>query len=156
MKNCSAQRIFSLSLPNPKASPSSKATRAAFILMNLGSDDPQSSSFFRDQPGKMSSTFHAVLNILTVLCSSFLCPFVCLIAVPFSFRLLRAVSLQAPKSGFHLYPSSLHYALFPPVSFLLNLDSTRLPGHICVNPHHDLVCITPFFLGFPCIFSAEP
>jgi hypothetical protein len=45
---------------------------------------------------------------------------------------------------------------FPPVSFMLNLDSTWLPGHICVNPHHDLVCITPFFLGFPCVFSAEP
>jgi hypothetical protein len=84
---------------------------------------------------------------------------VCFLAVPFSFRLLRAVSLQAPKSGFDLYPSVLHYALclrvvltrlvlhyslclrvaltrlglhyarFPPVSFLLNLDSTRLPGH---------------------------
>jgi hypothetical protein len=105
------------------------------------------------------------------------------LAVPFSFHLFRAVSLQAPKSGFLLYPSDLHYALclrvvltrlglhyalclrvaltrlvlhyalFLPCLFLLNLDSTRLPGLVCVNPHPDLVCITPFFLLFLlCLF----
>jgi hypothetical protein len=29
-----------------------------------------------------------------------------------------------------------------PVSPLLDLDSAWLPGIVCVNPHHDLVCIT--------------
>ena len=47
-------------------------------------------------------------------CSNLLIRF---LAVPFSFRLLRAVSLQAPKSGFSLHPSVLHIALFLRVAF---------------------------------------
>ncbi len=41
----------------------------------------------------------------------------------------RAVSLQAPKSGFHLHPSSLHYAL------CLRVILTRLVLHYALCLH---------------------
>jgi hypothetical protein len=56
----------------------------------------------------------------------------------------------------------LHYARFPPVSFLLNLDSTRLPGHrylpmvVCVKSLTRLGLHYALFPLFPCVFSAEP
>jgi hypothetical protein len=34
-----------------------------------------------------------------------------------------------------------------PVSSLLDLYPTRLPGLVCVNHHHDLVCITMPFVS---------
>jgi hypothetical protein len=106
MKNCSARRISFSLLLNPKALPSSKAARSALISMNLGSDAPQSSSFVRDQPGKMSSTFHAVLNILPVLCSSFLV-FIRFLAVSF-FLPFSSYTVQAQYSDFRVYLSDLH------------------------------------------------
>jgi hypothetical protein len=78
------------------------------------------------------------------------------LVVPFSFCLLRTVSLQALESGFRLHPSVLHIALFlrvaltrlvlhcslfsffPPLPF--SAISARLPGHrylpmiVCVKP----------------------
>ncbi len=75
----------------------------------------------------------------------------CLFSVEPWFNMTAGNSLHESTSRL-----GLHYALFSRVSFLLNLDSAWLPGMVCVNPHHDLVCITPFFLCFLCLLSARP
>ncbi len=47
--------------------------------------------------------------------------------------------------GFRVYQSDLHTMPFVPEPFLPDLNPARLTGLVCVNPHHDLVCITmPF------------
>jgi hypothetical protein len=61
--------------------------------------------------------------------------------MPFLYLSLLADLGLTQLTGFSLRESlsrlDAYNARFSCVSFLLNLDSARLPGIVCVNPHHD-------------------